>query len=73
MKKILSLFVVIIAYSCSTSSDENGNSNTTVVPLPPTVLTGTVASTTQINLSWTDNSTNETGFKIERKTGTGTY
>ena len=28
MKKILSLFVVIIAYSCSTSSDENGNSNT---------------------------------------------
>jgi hypothetical protein len=23
-------------------------------------------STSQINLSWTDNSTNETGFKIER-------
>jgi uncharacterized protein (TIGR02145 family) len=73
MKKILSLFVVIIAYSCSTSSDENGNSNTTIVPLPPTSLTGIVASTTQINLTWTDNSTNETGFKIERKTGTGTY
>lgn len=73
MKKILSLFVVIIAYSCSTSTDENGNSNTTVVPLPPTALTGTVASTSQINLTWTDNSTNETGFKIERKTGTGTY
>ena len=30
-------------------------------------------STTKINLSWTDNSTNETGFKIERKTGTGSY
>jgi uncharacterized protein (TIGR02145 family) len=73
MKKILYLFVVIIAYSCSTSTDENGNSNTTVVPLPPTGLTGTVASSTQINLSWTDNSTNETGFKIERRTGSANY
>ncbi len=28
----------------------------------------------QLQLSWTDNSTNETGFKIDRKTGTsGTY
>jgi hypothetical protein len=26
-------------------------------------------STTQINLSWTDNSNNETGFSIERCTG----
>lgn len=73
MKKILYLFVVIIAYSCSTSNDDNGNSNTTVVPLPPTGLTGNVASTTQINLSWTDNSTNETGFKIERRTGSANY
>ena len=28
----------------------------------------------QLQLSWTDNSTNETGFKIDRKTGTsGTF
>jgi hypothetical protein len=44
---------------------KNGNSNTTVVPLTPTGLTGIVASTNQINLSWTDNSTNETGFKFK--------
>lgn len=43
------------------------------MPVAPSNLTGVVASTTQINLTWTDNSTNETGFKIERKTGTGTY
>ena len=73
MKKILYLFVVIIAYSCSTSSDDDGNSNTTVVPLPPTGLTGSVISPTQINLTWTDNSTNETGFKIERRTGSANY
>ena len=74
MKKIAILLLgLVLIYSCSTSTDDNGNSNTTVVPLPPTGLTGSVASTTQINLSWTDNSTNETGFKIERRTGTSIY
>ena len=74
MKKFITLLLnLALIYSCSTSNDGNGNSTTTVVPIAPSNLTGTVASTTQINLSWTDNSTNETGFKIERKTGTGTY
>lgn len=72
MKKLITLILGIsLIYSCSTSSDENGN--TTVAPAPPSNLTGTVASTTQINLSWTDNSTSESGFKIERKTGTNAY
>ncbi len=40
----------------------------------PTNLTATAVSSSQINLSWTDNSNDETGFKIERKTGaSGTY
>jgi phosphodiesterase/alkaline phosphatase D-like protein len=34
-------------------------------PNPPTLLTATAVSSSQINLSWTDNSNNETGFKIE--------
>ena len=42
-----------------------------VAPAAPTGLTGTVVSITQINLSWTDNATNETGFKIERCQGAG--
>lgn len=72
MKKLIFIvFAITLVYSCSNSND--GNENTTAGPLPPSNLTGTVASTTQINLSWTDNSTNETGFKIERKTGNGTY
>ncbi|MFM2213540.1 MAG: hypothetical protein RL427_803 [Bacteroidota bacterium] len=74
MRKLLSLAVSIaFLYSCSTSTDSNGNSSTTVVPLPPTNLIGTLVSPIQINLSWTDNSTNETVFKIERKTGSGNY
>lgn len=39
-----------------------------VLPNPPTNLNATVSSASQINLGWTDNSTNETGFRIERST-----
>ena len=40
----------------------------------PTGLSGSSSSTSGIDLNWTDNSTNETGFKIDRKTGAnGTY
>ena len=37
-------------------------------PLAPSNLSATAVSTSQINLAWTDNSANETGFKIERAT-----
>jgi len=36
------------------------------VPVAPTSLSLAVISRTQINLAWKDNSTNETGFLIER-------
>ena len=35
-------------------------------PLAPTGLSATAVSSTQINLSWQDNSDNETGFRVER-------
>ena len=73
MKKILSVIALIIIFSCSVSSDDDGNSNTTIIPIAPSNLIGTVASPTQINISWTDNSNNETGFKIQRRTGSATY
>ncbi|MCX6544633.1 MAG: fibronectin type III domain-containing protein [Acidobacteria bacterium] len=37
----------------------------------PTGLGATAVSSSQINLAWTDNSTNEVGFKIERCMGAG--
>ena len=44
-----------------------------VAPLAPTELIVTNILATQVNLSWTDNSTSETGFKIQRKGATGSY
>jgi len=37
-------------------------------PAMPTNLTATAASNTQINLTWEDNASNETGYKVERST-----
>lgn len=38
-------------------------------PAAPSGLTAGAVSTSQINLAWTDNATDETGFKIERCAG----
>jgi fibronectin type 3 domain-containing protein len=46
-------------------------SATTVLPLAPTALTAVVASPTSIDLAWTDNATNEGGYRIERCAGAG--
>ncbi len=43
------------------------------VPAAPTGLTAAVMSATQVRLSWTDNSTNETGFIIERAVNGGAF
>jgi len=40
-------------------------------PLAPSNLVATPISASQINLSWSDNSSNETGFEIERCEGSG--
>jgi len=46
----------------------------TATIISPSNLSATVVLSSQINISWTDNSNNEDGFKIERKTGTnGTW
>ena len=39
-----------------------------VIPAAPSNLVATTFSSTQINLSWTDNANNENGFKVEQST-----
>ena len=70
-------YYMVRAYNANgNSAYSNEASATTLSPPPaaPSNLTATAVSTTQINLTWQDNSSDETGFKIERKTGaSGTY
>jgi hypothetical protein len=43
-------------------------------PSPPSALSATAISQTRIDLAWSDNSTDEGGFKLERSpTGTGSW
>ena len=52
---------------------KNTQNGSCSVPSSPTALTANAVSSTQINLSWTDNSSNEIGFKVERPAGTLIY
>ena len=45
----------------------------TPIVAAPTNLKTTVASTSRINLSWSDNANNESGFIVERSSGNSTY
>ena len=60
----------VFAINGGGDSAPSNTATTTTLPNPPaapTVLTATPVSQTQINLAWTDNSSDETGFRIERR------
>mgnify|MGYP001606506423 CR=1 FL=1 len=60
-----------VAYKAATGG---GGGGTTVFIAAPSNLAATAASSTRINLAWTDNSSNEDGFRVHRKkTLGGTY
>jgi titin len=62
------------AYTGSNNSEYSNEVNTTTLALnAPSGLTSTATGATKIQLTWTDNSNDETGFQIERKTGSGNY
>jgi predicted phage tail protein len=60
-------------YYGTSSARSNASSATTagvpIAPAAPTALVATVVSSGEITLSWTDNSDNETGFRLERCAG----
>ncbi len=66
--------------SVDIGSQESGYSNTASAtpqanqpPMAPTNLAASAVSSTVIDLTWQDNAMDETGFKIERKTGGGGF
>ena len=66
-RRILLPLLCLLFIRCASSGLEEE------IPLPPTELRATVVSTNQVDLSWKDNSTNETAYKIERKTDSGNF
>src|SRR4030042_2516727 len=54
--------------SAASNTDSATTQSGTAIPSAPSSLSATAASSSQINLSWADNSSNETGFKIDRAT-----
>ncbi|MCA4900649.1 MAG: fibronectin type III domain-containing protein, partial [Cytophagales bacterium] len=65
-------FYRIRAVSASGNSAYTAEANATTSLVAPTALTAVAASPTQINLTWADVSTNETGFQVERSLTTST-
>ncbi|MGD0650215.1 MAG: fibronectin type III domain-containing protein [Verrucomicrobiia bacterium] len=62
------------AYNAGGDSDYSNQASGTTLQAPPAApsgLTATVVSTNQINLSWTDKSNDEDGFRIERAISSG--
>ncbi len=64
----------VYAYNANGNSAYSNVASTSTypaIPAAPSNLTATAVSSAAINLAWTDNSTNETGFKIERSIVSG--
>jgi fibronectin type 3 domain-containing protein len=65
----------VVAFNASGSSPASNIAEATTPPAAatppaaPTSLTAAAASASRVNLTWADNSTNESGYRIERCTG----
>lgn len=74
-KVIVMRFLILIVFGSILISacKRNGDGTVTVVPVAPVDLTAKLNSINEVALVWTDKSTNEDGFKIQRKTGLGNF
>lgn len=70
MKEIYIYFLCLSTFFSCTQDPSGG---IITLPVSPTNLSALLISGSQVDLSWTDNSTNETGFKIDRKITSGQW
>jgi len=75
---LIGIALLMLGLKCPWEKDDDDDDVTIgssgILPNAPSGLTADAVSSSQIDLSWTDNSNNDDGFKIERKTGAeGTY
>jgi hypothetical protein len=74
--RILSLIIIasFVTISCTKETNNSTSTQSNVqVPDAPTNLSLLLNTPTSVTLSWTDKSTNETGFKIEKKIDGGNF
>ena len=57
----------------TTITDVWAGTTTPTAPASPSSLRATAASSSQVNVSWADNATNESGFYVERSTSGTTF
>jgi hypothetical protein len=60
-------------YICAKAGAFRPTATPATPPNPPSSLSATAPSSKRVQLNWADNATNEDGFKIERKVGTGAF
>lgn len=68
MKNIILFITTILILNSCTKDNE-----IIAIPSSPTSLICLKVSTTKVDLHWTDNATNENGYKLERKSVSGSY
>jgi hypothetical protein len=64
---------IAVLYGTGTGGTGTGGGTTGNKPAAPAGLAAQAVSGTEVRLTWTDSSTNEQGFRVERKVGNGTF
>jgi len=57
------------AYSNTVTTAPTSTPTVSTIPIAPSGLSAVIVSSGKVNLTWTDNASNETGFRIERCAG----
>jgi hypothetical protein len=74
MKAFKFLIFALFLSACDKNDTSGGGGGGGItIPAPPSNLAATATSSTNVNLTWNDNSTDEAGFKIERKMLSNSY
>ncbi|MFA4945905.1 MAG: Ig-like domain-containing protein, partial [Lentisphaeria bacterium] len=62
-------YSVVVSNTLGTVTSTNALLTVNCPPAAPSGLNATAAASSRVNLSWTDNSTNETSFAVQRRIG----
>lgn len=67
------VFILTLMNSCKKAGTDNNPAIPGMLPVQPGGLKAVLVNNSQVQLTWVDSSSNETGFVIERRATTGTF